>query len=224
MAKKNKIQEFYDSLQSVSKLVGDLALNIAEAQTRLDEAYIRTLGEYSQVLRTVIADRDLSTDQFIAFFKSLAPSRYQFTETVVEVRADLQLAGGSEVRAAAEVGYTTPVLAATVNASYVNRSAYDYRAAALIKTVLHAVPPDPDVLQKLLDRAGETPEATLPENSRFEGLAAAFSGLLGSSPEGSVGDASNAGGGAGGGSDAGDGGGGATDDVDVADGSSAFNV
>ena len=220
MAKKRNFQEFYDSLQSVSKLVGDLALNISEAQTRLDEDYIRTLSQYSQVLRSVINDQGLSTDQFIAFFKSLAPSRYQFTETVVEVRADLQLAGGSEVQAAAEVGYRTPVLAATVNASYVNRSAYDYRAAALIKTVLHAVPPDPDVLQKLLDSASQTPDVTLPENSRFEGLAAAFAGLLGNAG----GDAS---GGEGGGDAAGGGdasGSGETDDVDVSNGDSGFNV
>ena len=179
MANDDRIQEFYDSLQSVSKLVGDLALNIAEAQTRLDEDYIRTLSGFSKVLRQVIADRDLSNDQFVAFFKSLAPSRYQFTETVVEVRADLQLAGGNELRAAAEIGYKTPVLAATVNASYVNRSAYDYRAAALIRTVLHAVPPDLAVLETLLSRADQTESAELPEGSRFQALAEAFSGLLG---------------------------------------------
>ncbi len=178
MANDNKIQEFFDSLQSVSKLVGDLALNIAEAQTRLDEDYLRTLTGFSKALQQAIADHDLSTDQFLAFFKSLAPSRYQFTETVVEVRADLQLAGGSELRAAAEIGYKTPVLAATVNASYVSRSAYDYRAAALIRTVMHAVPPDLSILEPLLNRAGDPGSVKLPEDSRFGGLAEAFATLL----------------------------------------------
>lgn len=178
MANDEKIQEFFDSLQSVSKLVGDLALNIADAQTRLDEDYLRTLSGFSQALRQVVVDHDLSTEQFLAFFKSLAPSRYQFTETTVEVRADLQLAGGSELRAAAEIGYRTPVLAATVNASYVNRSAYDYRAAALIRTVLHAVPPDLSILETLLNRAGDPASVQLPEGSRFSSIAEALSTLL----------------------------------------------
>ncbi len=176
---KPKIQEFYDGLQTVSKLVGDLALNIAEAQTRLDEDYLKTLTGFVKVLKEVVADQDLSNEQFIAFFKSLAPSKYQFTETTVEVKADLQMAGGSEIQAATELGYKTPVLAATVNASYVKRSAYDYRAAASIRTVLHAVPPDLDVLQTLLSRTDSQGTLDLPDGSRFHSLAEAFTNLLG---------------------------------------------
>ncbi|MEM7583729.1 MAG: hypothetical protein AAF560_10150 [Acidobacteriota bacterium] len=186
---KPKVQEYFDSLQSVAKLVGDLALNIAEAQTRLDEDYLKTLSGFAKVLKQVVADQDLSNEQFIAFFKSLAPARYQFTETTVQVRADLQMAGGSEFQAAAELGYKTPVLAATVNASYVKRSAYDYRAAANISTVLHAVPPDLDVLHTLLSRVDVLAPLELPEASRFQGLAEAFTQLLGSSGSGALDDA-----------------------------------
>ncbi len=180
---KPEIQEFFDGLQSVSKLVGDLALNIAEAQTRLDEDYLKTLSGFAKVLKQVVADQDLSNEQFIAFFKSLAPARYQFTETTIQVRADLQMAGGSEIQAATELGYKTPVLAATVNASYVKRSAYDYRAAANIRTVLHAVPPDLDVLQTLLARTDNLEALELPDSSRFHSLAEAFTQLLGPSTD-----------------------------------------
>ena len=36
-------REFFENLQSVAKLVGDLASNIADAQDRLDTSYVRNL-------------------------------------------------------------------------------------------------------------------------------------------------------------------------------------
>ncbi len=182
MADEVNVPEFFDNLQSVSKLVGDLALNISQAQQKLDENYLRSLSGFSQVLNQVLEGRELADDKFTTFFNSLAPSRYQFTETVVEVRADLQLSGGKEVQAAVQLGYATPVLAATINASYVKRSSYDYRASALIRAVLHAVPPDPAMLKTLLENAGKGQSAALPKNSSFQGLSTAFSGLLGKAP------------------------------------------
>ncbi len=179
MAKdKVNVPEFFNNLQSVAKLVGDLALSISEAQKELDTNYARTLQSFSDTLGKVLEGRELADDKFTTFFQSMAPSRYQFTETVVEVRADLQMTGSKELQAAVELGYNTPVLATTINASYVKRSAYDYRAAALIRTVLHAVPPDQKVLKTLLENAGKGHSAELPSGG-YQGLGSAFSGLLG---------------------------------------------
>ncbi len=68
-------------------------------------------------------------------------------------------------------------MAVAVNASYVKRSAYDYRAAALIRSVLHAVPADPTVMEKLLEAARTAGSTPLPEGSRYAELAKALEDL-----------------------------------------------
>lgn len=169
-------REFFDSLQSVAKLVGDLASSIADAQDRLDTSYVRNLAAFLEAVRAATADLP-DSEARINFIRSLAPSRYQFTETVVEVRADLQMTSATQLGLSASLGYRTPVLAAAVNASYVKRSAYDYRAAALIRTVLQAVPAEPAVMERLIAAARGAGAATLPEGSRFGDLADALKDL-----------------------------------------------
>jgi hypothetical protein len=94
---------------------------------------------------------------------ALAPSRYQFTETTLNVHLDL----AQSLDVAAGVGVSAGVGAVAVNASLSVGYSYDYRAAAECKTVLHAVPTDPATLRTLLDRAKEIhqKELTLPERS-----------------------------------------------------------
>ena len=172
MASRKKVQEFYDTLQTLPKLIGDLALSIAEAQRRMDQNYIESLAAFSKIILESLnsEDQKVSADQYMALYKSIAPSRYQFTETVVEVRADLQMTQGSEVQVSGEVGIETPLFAATVNASYARRSAYDYQAAALIRTTLNAVPADPGVMDTLLKRGGEPSKAEFPSADRYKAL------------------------------------------------------
>lgn len=169
-------REYFENLQSVAKLVGDLASNVADAQDRLDTSYVRNLAAFLEAIRAVTADLP-DSEARTQLIRSLAPSHYQFTQTVVEVRADLQMTSATQLGLDASLGYRTPVLAAAVNASYVKRSAYDYRAAALIRTVLQAVPAEPAVMDKLIEAAKNAGSAELPEGSRYGELAEALKDL-----------------------------------------------
>ncbi len=173
MATGKEIDAFYNSLQTLPRLISDLALSIAEAQRRMDQNYLKDLAAFSAVVLPLLQDGTGKADQFLNLFKAMAPSRYQFTETVVEVRADLQMSNASESSVEAKVGITTPVFAVAVNASYTKRSAYDYQAAAVIRTQLNAIPANPDLLDKLLD-AGSV-SATMPDAGRYKVFAEIFS-------------------------------------------------
>lgn len=176
MANDKKAAQFYDNLQSVAKLIGDLALNVADAQDRLDTSYVRNLKAFLEAIREATADLPDSETR-AKLILSLAPSRYQFTETVIEARADMQMSSAEQFGLSLDAGFRNPVLAVAVNASYVKRSAYDYRAAALIRSVLHAVPADPAVMEKLIEAARTAGGATLPQGSRYTELAEAFKAL-----------------------------------------------
>ena len=177
--KTDEINSFYQSFHTLPKLISDLALSIAEAQRRLEQDYVESLAEISKTIGNVkeLAAKDPQiVEQYLSLLRALAPSRYQFTETSVEVRADLQMSSLTEFKVAGELGIKAIVFAATVNASYAKRSAYDYQASAHIRTVLHAVPADPAVLTTLLERAKSSTE--LPSAGRYAALAEAFGKLL----------------------------------------------
>jgi hypothetical protein len=178
--------DFYNNLQTLPKLISDLALSVAEAQRRMDVNYMNDLTAFLKIVSSMYPapagggggaqPGPPPTDQVIALFKTMMPSRYQFTETVVEVRADLQMTTGSEFTAGGSLGINVPV-AVTVNASYTKRTATDAQASALIRTVLNAVPADPGVMQGLLTAAQQAPGAALPDGARFKALSDAFTGF-----------------------------------------------
>jgi hypothetical protein len=172
MATGKEIDKFYDSLQTLPRLISDLALSIAEAQRRMDENYMKDLAAFASVVLPLLHDGTGKADQFLNLFKAMAPSRYQFTETVVEVRADLQMSNATETSVSGSVGIKTPVFAVTINAAYTKRSAYDYQAAALIRTQLNAIPANPDLLDKLLDPGSVN--AQLPDPGRYKVFAEIF--------------------------------------------------
>jgi hypothetical protein len=138
----------------------------------MDQNYMKDLAAFASVVLPLLQDGTGKADQFLSLFKAMAPSRYQFTETVVEVRADLQMSNASETGLEAAVGIKTPVFAVAVNASYTKRSAYDYQAAALIRTQLNAIPANPDLLDKLLDPGSVS--AQLPDPGRYKVFAEIF--------------------------------------------------
>src|SRR4030095_4636089 len=172
MATGKEIENFYNSLQTLPRLISDLALSIAEAQRRMDQTYMEDLAAFSSVVLPLLRDGSGKAEESLSFFKAMAPSRYQFTETVVEVRADLQMSNASDTSVEASVGIKTPVYAVAVNASYTRRSAYDYQAAALIRTQLNANPANPDLLDKLLDPGSVN--AQLPDPGRYKVFAEIF--------------------------------------------------
>src|SRR5829696_9291228 len=96
MAEESKVDEFYQKLSTLPRLISDLALSIAEAQRRLDENYLKELRDFTDIILPLLQDGTGKADQYLALFKAIAPSRYQFTETVVEVRADLQMTSMTE--------------------------------------------------------------------------------------------------------------------------------
>ncbi len=166
------MEQFYGQLQTLPRLISDLALSVAEAQRRMDQNYLNELTAFGKIVNDLLAHASPPNNQaaeFINIFKAIGPSRYQFTETSVEVRADLEMTSSTGTDLAAQVGIKTPVFAVTVNASYSKRSAYDYRASALIRTQLNAIPSNPDVIEKLLDRSAHY-SAPLPNDDRFKQL------------------------------------------------------
>ena len=168
---------FYDSMETLPKLISDLALSVAEAQRRLDQNYIESLTAMAGIFSLLSKGNKAAMDQFSAMFKAMGPSRYQFTETVVEVHADLQMSTMSQTQIGAKVGFSAPV-AVAINASYTRRSAYDARAAATIRTVLNAVPSDSALMGPLLQRAGDNPHAILPDSNRYKSMWEAFGQFL----------------------------------------------
>src|SRR5688500_1408866 len=166
---RQKLDKLYGGLQTLPKLIRDLALSVARAQTALDQNYMESLAAFTKIVKQAVGN-DGSAADYINLFKAIAPSRYQFTETVIEVRADLQIASVSQTEVGAEVGINREVFAATVNFSYLKRSASDYQAAAVVRTVLNAIPAEPGVLEKLLERGGDPPTAELRGESALKGL------------------------------------------------------
>lgn len=168
------IDQFYQTLQTLPKLIGDLGLNIAEAQRRLDQEYLENLGKLVSIVKTL----NPNLAEFQELFKLIAPSRYQFTETVVEVRADLQMSSATELGVTGSLGIKTPMIAAVVGASYARRSALDYQAAATIRTVINAISADTGVMTALLSAARTAPGAALPDGDRYKPLLEALKAVL----------------------------------------------
>lgn len=194
MEKLKEIDKFYSSLGTVPGLIGELAMSIAAAQARLDRNYVDSFTRFVEVVRKAVNDgvedgttgaaldanaktkaKDAAATRLIGLFQAIAPSRYQFTETVLEVRADLQASGATSLGVGFSIGGPAAV---AVNASYIRRNSYDYRAAALIKTTLHAISASDDVLKELLARLEKTPQTELPASAEAENLGDAVKELV----------------------------------------------
>lgn len=147
-------------LNSVPAIVGALGLNIAEAQKAFNLDYMdnleRLLGLIKSMLNPTPAGgggQALPVDEHIEFIQNLltqlAPSRYQFTETTLNVKMDL--AQTMDLGGSAEFSATFGAVA--VNAALTVGFGYDYRAAAEVRAVLHAIPPSKEVMSALMNRA-----------------------------------------------------------------------
>jgi hypothetical protein len=168
----DSIEKFYNTLSTLPKLIGDIGMDIAESQRRLDQNYLENLAEFTGIIRSMFK-QGMSVADYKELFKAMAPSRYQFTETNIEVRADLQTASASELNIGVNVGIKTAVFSATVNVSYMKRSASDYQASALIRTTLNAIPSDSATMDKLLAHVPVSPGAPLTD-PRYKALMEAF--------------------------------------------------
>lgn len=150
----------YDRLTSqlyhLPAIIGRLGISIAEAQKELNLDYVNNVGRLLELIKSTVGAEagDAAAESAArALLESLAPSRYQFTETTIEFSADLS----ESVRKGVEVGASLGTGAVLVNAAMTLGYAHDYRASARITSVLHARPAggDPEFPKALLARKKE---------------------------------------------------------------------
>ena len=179
-------KDFYDNLMTLPKLISDLALSVAEAKRRMDVNYLQDLKAFMQIVSSLYLAPPKNapagtawtppSKQALELFEAMGPSRFQFTEVVIETRADLQMSTSSLTKLGGTAGITVP-FAVSVNASYEKRTATDARAAALVRVVMNSVTADAKLMTTLLDAAKNSPGAPLPDDSRYQALAEAFKSL-----------------------------------------------
>jgi hypothetical protein len=146
-------------LSNVPNIVGGLGLSIAAAQKAFNLDYIENIEKLVGLAKGMLGSTEGPTakqqDKFREFLTemilSLAPSRYQFTETTITVKMDLaQTMSRSEQ---GSLGIDMGAIA--INGAMASAFGYDYRAAAEVKAVLHASTPGANTFRKLLERATE---------------------------------------------------------------------
>lgn len=169
---RDQLDKFYDRLQTLPGLIGNLGLSVAEAQRRLDQDYIENLAAFTKVISNLPANSEPA--QFLELFRAIAPSHYQFSETAIEVRADLRVASQDELKFGVDLGITKGVFSVAVNFSYLKRSASDEQAAAAIRSVLNAIPADHGLLNALLARGGTPIQTTFKADASFKAMAEAL--------------------------------------------------
>ncbi len=181
MAEINSLNDFYTSLDTLPRLISDLAMSVAEAQRRVDESYVASLKDLS----TVIAANGTTPDnagKVRDFLQAFLPARYQISQTEVEVRADLRMASQTELGINGQLGIQTAILAASVGAAYASRYGYDYQAAARIRTVFQTSPTDPEIVKAMLDRLAKEPNLEVSPDNRYNAFGDLLTTLLAPAP------------------------------------------
>ncbi|MGF1456747.1 MAG: hypothetical protein ACFB6R_15375 [Alphaproteobacteria bacterium] len=120
-------------LSDLAGIIASLGKGVAEAQTEMNVDYIKRLKELTAIIAT-LSDDAMKDEGVQALLQSVAPPRYQFTETTLDVSVDIaesrSVAGAFGARFAAK--------AVAVNMAVAGAYGLDYRAAARVRTVLHA--------------------------------------------------------------------------------------
>jgi hypothetical protein len=159
-------------LYHLPEIVGRLGLSIANAQKALNVDYLDDIKRLLEILKSTWnanpdsarADEYRENLQFL--LRALAPSRYQFTETTIDFSADLSETMNLAFSASLGAGFGAIVVNAGLSIGF----GYDYRAAARITSVLHVIPADKDMTDKLLSRAEalRADKLNLPPRSEVE--------------------------------------------------------
>ena len=190
-----KVSRLIEDLGTLPEIIGGLGLSIAQAQKQLNADFVenveRLLDMIGKTLGTAGTTPDQATrDSIEKLLTALAPSRYQFSETTIEFCADISERMQKQTSAAVSFGK-----AVMLNAAFSKAFGYDYRAAARITSVLHAVQVGADMADDLLKRAEEVgkappslPPATTLDTKLFEGVNGVYNALLGTpAPQTTVG-------------------------------------
>ncbi len=168
MADTQKASDLIKDLRNVPNIIGGLGLSIANAQKAFDVEYLDSIARILALIKIMLGgQKDDGTGKPVALSQpeteslaamaqviqelltKLAPSRYQFTETTLNVRLDL----AQSLQIGGTVGLGFGVGAISLSAAFTIGYSYDYRAAAECRTVIHAYPADQAVFTALLGRA-----------------------------------------------------------------------
>ena len=140
-------------LSNVPNIISSLGLGIAAAQKAFNLEYLNGLERLMALAKMIHGEdnenRDKFKDLFINMVSTMAPPRYQFTETTLAVRMDLS----QSVQKGTSASLGLSVGAVTLNAAMTEGFSSNYRAAAEVKTVLQAVPFDPAQVAALIANA-----------------------------------------------------------------------
>ena len=147
-------------LVEVADVVGDLGRNIAAAQKLMNKDYVESVAALlrigSETLGGGVPDEDRS--QFLMdLLKSIAPNRYQYTETTIDFSADL----AENKQRSSMIGGGATFKMLQVNAAMTLGYGHEYRASARITATIHAYS-DPQFADQLLARAAEVDSDTQP--------------------------------------------------------------
>ena len=168
-----KVSVLIQDLSTIPEIIGGLGLSIAEAQKAFDLNYVQSLEKLVALAQSMLAKRageeataagsDKIDDFIFDLLKAVAPSRYQFSETTLSVKLDL----GQTLSEASQKGFGVNMGAVAVSAAMTTAFGYDYRAAAEVKTVLHAISVNDVAFRTLLNRVKETSSEnlSLPEDT-----------------------------------------------------------
>lgn len=169
-----EVSKLIEDLSSVPSIIGSLGLSIAAAQKAFNLDYLQNLEKLLAMAKSLLGGelpKDAKPEEKKAFednmekfggvitemIMSLAPSRYQFTETTITVKLDL----AQTMSRGVNLGLGINTGAVAVNAAMTSAFGYDYRAAAEVKTVLHAISPDQSAFRALLKEAKAISEKAL---------------------------------------------------------------
>ena len=170
-------------LSNVPNIIGALGLSIANAQKAFDANYLDSIARILALIKIMLGGQkadaqgnpvNLTDDErqklegmsqvIQDMLTKLAPSRYQFTETTLQVRLDL----AQSLQIGGTVGLGFGVGAISLSAAFTIGYSFDYRAAAECRTVIHAYPADQAVFTALLGRADKLSATALELPPRSE--------------------------------------------------------
>ncbi len=182
--------QLIQDLSNVPNIISSLGLGISAAQKAFNVEYLNGLEQLFAMAKMIHGEdnpnRDAFKDMFINLVTTMAPYRYQFTETTLAVRLDLaqSVQRGTSAKLGVSVG------AVTLNAAMTEGFSSNYRAAAEIKTVLQAVPFDPAQVATLIananslnDKVLDMPDPSAVDKAFMEKSAEIFERTTGAKPK-----------------------------------------
>lgn len=169
-------------LMYLPDIIGNLGLNIAEAQKRLDSNYLDGLGRFIQLIKANLGDKMLAAEaapeagvggqnqpaaaenEPAAGEKTEKPPTRSILEALLasfapsryqftETTLDFSADLAETRDQAFQAGIGVGLQAVVVNAAFSSAFGYDYRAGARITTKMHAIASNTQMTNSLLDRA-----------------------------------------------------------------------